>query len=264
MMFGGSKTIAHMMEKTNQEDDMPIQAGMVSKSIESAQRQVESMHFAARKNVLEYDDVMNLQRKGHLRGAQRHPGRQVHDDRIPGIIRQTRWTPSGSAARQPSDDWDARAIDLWAANMTGCNDFSVAKVDHEDEAENVAEALNDFLTWIYEQKSEQLGPRPHGEPSAQVMLRIIDTRWMAHLQEMDYLKMVSVCALRPSATRSWNTKNEAYNAFQNLTSRCTTTTAHAVAPGDCREARGGGRPRRCRPGGPGCWRRAGCNRWPAR
>ena len=64
-LFGGSKmdSIAHMMEKTNQEDDMPIQAGMVSKSIESAQRQVESMHFAARKNVLEYDDVMNLQRK---------------------------------------------------------------------------------------------------------------------------------------------------------------------------------------------------------
>ena len=54
-LFGGSKmdSIAHMMEKTNQEDDMPIQAGMVSKSIESAQRQVESMHFAARKNVLE-------------------------------------------------------------------------------------------------------------------------------------------------------------------------------------------------------------------
>ncbi len=63
-LFGGSKmdSIAHMMEKTNQEDDMPIQASMVSKSIESAQRQVESMHFAARKNVLEYDDVMNLQR----------------------------------------------------------------------------------------------------------------------------------------------------------------------------------------------------------
>ena len=70
-LFGGSKmdSIAHMMEKTNQEDDMPIQAGMVSKSIESAQRQVESMHFAARKNVLEYDDVMNLQRKAIYESA---------------------------------------------------------------------------------------------------------------------------------------------------------------------------------------------------
>ncbi len=64
-LFGGSRMdkIGAMMEKTNMPDDMPIQASMVSKAIESAQRQVESMHFAARKNVLEYDDVMNLQRK---------------------------------------------------------------------------------------------------------------------------------------------------------------------------------------------------------
>ena len=191
-LFGGSKmdSIAHMMEKTNQEDDMPIQAGMVSKSIESAQRQVESMHFAARKNVLEYDDVMNLQRKAIYEERNAILDGKSMTERIPGIIRDAvdaivgECCPGNSA----SDDWDVRAIDLWAANMTGCNDFSVAKVDHEDEAENVAEALNDFLTWIYEQKSEQLGHDLMENLSAQVMLRIIDTRWMAHLQEMDYLK----------------------------------------------------------------------------
>ena len=67
-LFGGNRmdSIARMMEKTDMPEDMPIQAGMVSKAIEGAQRQVESMHFAARKNVLEYDDVMNLQRKACL------------------------------------------------------------------------------------------------------------------------------------------------------------------------------------------------------
>lgn len=66
---------------------MPIQAGMVSKSIESAQRQVESMHFAARKNVLEYDDVMNLQRKAIYEERNAILDGKSMTERIPGIIR---------------------------------------------------------------------------------------------------------------------------------------------------------------------------------
>ena len=64
-LFGGSKmdSISNMMQKTHLPEDQPIQASMVSKAIETAQRQVESVNFSARKNVLEYDDVMNLQRK---------------------------------------------------------------------------------------------------------------------------------------------------------------------------------------------------------
>ncbi|WP_304597449.1 preprotein translocase subunit SecA [Adlercreutzia caecimuris] len=220
-LFGGSKmdSIAHMMEKTNQEDDMPIQASMVSKSIESAQRQVESMHFAARKNVLEYDDVMNLQRKAIYEERNAILDGKSMTDRIPGIIRDAVDAIVAECCpdRTASDDWDMKAIDLWAANMTGCNDFAVEKVDHEDDPEAVAEALYEFLDWIYEQKADQLGPDLMGNLSAQVMLRIIDTRWMAHLQEMDYLK--TGIGLRAFGQRDplVEYKNEAYNAFQNLT-----------------------------------------------
>ena len=220
-LFGGSKmdSIAHMMEKTNQEDDMPIQAGMVSKSIESAQRQVESMHFAARKNVLEYDDVMNLQRKAIYEERNAILDGKSMTDRIPGIIRDAVDAIVAECCpdRTASDDWDMKAIDLWAANMTGCNDFAVEKVDHEDDPEAVAEALYEFLDWIYEQKADQLGPDLMGNLSAQVMLRIIDTRWMAHLQEMDYLK--TGIGLRAFGQRDplVEYKNEAYNAFQSLT-----------------------------------------------
>ncbi|MEY8459959.1 preprotein translocase subunit SecA [Eggerthellaceae bacterium 24-137] len=220
-LFGGSKmdSIAHMMEKTNQEDDMPIQAGMVSKSIESAQRQVESMHFAARKNVLEYDDVMNLQRKAIYEERNAILDGKSMTDRIPGIIRDAVDAIVGECCpdRTASDDWDMKAIDLWAANMTGCSDFSVEKVNHEDDPEAVAEALYEFLDWIYEQKADQLGPDLMGNLSAQVMLRIIDTRWMAHLQEMDYLK--TGIGLRAFGQRDplVEYKNEAYNAFQSMT-----------------------------------------------
>ena len=220
-LFGGSKmdSIAHMMEKTNQEDDMPIQASMVSKSIESAQRQVESMQFAARKNVLEYDDVMNLQRKAIYEERNAILDGKSMTDRIPGIIRDAVDAIVAECCpdRTASDDWDMKAIDLWAANMTGCNDFAVEKVDHEDDPEAVAEALYEFLDWIYEQKADQLGPDLMGNLSAQVMLRIIDTRWMAHLQEMDYLK--TGIGLRAFGQRDplVEYKNEAYNAFQSLT-----------------------------------------------
>ena len=63
-LFGGDRMdrISSMMQRTDIPDDMPIQAGLVSKAIESAQRQIETMNFAARKYVLEYDDVMNKQR----------------------------------------------------------------------------------------------------------------------------------------------------------------------------------------------------------
>ncbi len=140
-------------------------------------------------------------------------------ERIPGIIRDAVDSIVAECCpdRTASDDWDMKAIDLWAANMTGCNDFVVEKVDHEDDPEAVAEALYEFLDWIYEQKADQLGPYLMGNLSAQVMLRIIDTRWMAHLQEMDYLK--TGIGLRAFGQRDplVEYKNEAYNAFQSLT-----------------------------------------------
>ena len=192
----------------------------MSKSIESAQRQVESMHFAARKNVLEYDDVMNLQRKAIYEERNAILDGKSMTDRIPGIIRDAVDAIVGECCpeRSASDDWDLKAIDLWAANMSGCSDFAVAKVNHEDDPGVLADALYEFLEWIYEQKTQQLGSDLMENLSAQVMLRIIDTRWMAHLQEMDYLK--TGIGLRAFGQRDplVEYKNEAYNAFQNLTS----------------------------------------------
>ena len=225
-----------MMEKTDMPDDMPIQAGMVSKAIEGAQRQVESMHFAARKNVLEYDDVMNLQRAAIYSERNAILDGKDMDERIPEII--------GDAAeavvaencpdKAPSDDWDVRPVETWAANMTGRDDFSVADVDHEDDPGLLSDAL--WGTWTARaSKSEQLGEPVMKMLEGQVMLRIIDTRWMAHLQEMDYLK--AGIGLRAFGQRDplVEYKNEAYNAFQNLTSSMYEDyPAHAVAaPGGC-------------------------------
>ena len=219
-LFGGNSmdSIGRMMEKTDMPEDMPIQAGMVSKAIESAQRQVESMHFAARKNVLEYDDVMNLQRAAIYGERNAILDGKDMAERIPEIVREAveAVVAENCPDKVPSDDWDVKPVETWAANMTGRDDFKVAEVDHEDDPALLADALVDYLEGVYAEKAEQLG-EVIKTLEAQVMLRIIDTRWMAHLQEMDYLK--AGIGLRAFGQRDplVEYKNEAYNAFQNLT-----------------------------------------------
>lgn len=221
-LFGGNRmdTIGRMMEKTDMPVDMPIQAGMVSKAIEGAQRQVESMHFAARKNVLEYDDVMNLQRAAIYGERNAILDGKDMDERIPEIIEEAAGAIVSDSCpdKAPSDDWDEKSVDLWAANMTGREDFKAEEVQHEDDADALRAALESYLVKVYNEKSEMLGEPIMRTLEAQVMLRIIDTRWMAHLQEMDYLK--AGIGLRAFGQRDplVEYKNEAYNAFQGLTS----------------------------------------------
>ncbi len=221
-LFGGNRmdTISSMMQKTGLEDDMPIQASMVSKSIESAQRQVESMHFAARKNVLEYDDVMNLQRKAIYEERNAILDGKSIEERIPVIVSDAvdsqvseMLTDDGA-----SDDWDTRALELWAFNMSGREDFKVDEIDHDDDPAVVAEALTDYLLGVLQEKEDVIGEDAMDKLSRQIMLRVIDVKWMAHLQEMDYLK--TGIGLRAIGQRDplVEYKNEAYSAFQNMTS----------------------------------------------
>lgn len=221
-LFGGNRmdSIGRMMEKTGADEDVPIQAGMVTKAIESAQRQVEAMHFSARKNVLEYDDVMNLQRNAIYGERNAILDGKDLSSRIDGIVSDAVDTVVGQncPAKEASDDWDMHAVDLWVADMTGRNDFACASVDHDDDAGVLAEAVAEYLGSIYEEKREAIGADAMEKLEAQVMLRIIDVRWMAHLQEMDYLK--TGIGLRAFGQRDplVEYKEEAHAAFAALTS----------------------------------------------
>lgn len=220
-LFGGDRmaSISRMMEKTDMPDDMPIQAGMVSKAIEGAQRQVETMHFAARKNVLEYDDVMNLQR-GAIYGERNAilDGKDM-EERIPVIINDAveAIVNENCPAKMPSDDWDIKAVQVWLTNMTGREDFDFESAIESDDPEELIEGMVSYLESIFDEKMEALGEPVLKNLESQVMLRIIDTRWMAHLQEMDYLK--TGIGLRAFGQRDplVEYKNEAYAAFSNLT-----------------------------------------------
>ncbi|MDR2715890.1 MAG: SEC-C domain-containing protein [Coriobacteriaceae bacterium] len=193
---------------------------MVSKAIEGAQRQVESMHFAARKNVLEYDDVMNLQRSA-IYGERNAilDGKDI-TDRIPEIISESAdaVVVENCPEKVPSDDWDLKAVNTWVADISGNSDFSLAPADCDGLPHEVTDAICTYLEALYKEKAQMLGGNALEMLQAQVMLRIIDVKWMAHLHEMDYLK--TGIQLRAFGQRDplVEYKNEAYDAFQTLTS----------------------------------------------
>ena len=212
--------IGRMMEKTDMPDDMPITASLVTKAIENAQRQVETMHFAARKQVLEYDDVMNLQRQAIYRERNAILDGKDMGERISEIVEDAARgiVEENCPEKSPSDDWDMDAVDSWAANMTGENDFHCDEVEHEDDPETLIEILADYLQNVYDRKVSTIGEDIMRTLESQVMLRIIDTRWMTHLQEMDYLR--TGIFLRAIGQRDplVEYKEEAHRAFGLMTS----------------------------------------------
>ncbi len=219
-LFGGSRmdSIANMMEKTDMPEDMPIKANMVSKAIETAQRQVEASNFAARKHVLEYDDVMNLQRKAIY--AERNAILDGKDltERMPEIIEDIveQHVIECCPAKSASDDWDTESLDKWLAQLTGTETLTVESIDCDDDVNALIDGIIERIQAQFDEKAAQVG-EPFSDIEGQVMLRFIDTRWMSHLQEMDYLK--ASIGLRAYGQRDPLTeyRDEAHRAFAALT-----------------------------------------------
>ncbi|MDA3937211.1 MAG: preprotein translocase subunit SecA [Actinomycetota bacterium] len=191
-LFGGNRMdrISNMMAKTQIPDDLPIQAGMVSKAIQGAQSQVEAMNFGARKHVLEYDDVMNKQREV-IYGERNEilDGKEIHE-RVQEQFNEV--VEAGVLDLCPekkySEDWDWDALDVWLKALTGMNDLLDGKRGSIDNPHELTHQIVDHLLEVYRVKEVELGEENLRELERQVMLRVIDTRWMEHLLEMDYLK----------------------------------------------------------------------------
>ncbi|MBQ6453573.1 MAG: SEC-C domain-containing protein, partial [Coriobacteriales bacterium] len=219
-LFGGDRMdrISRMMERTEMPDDMPIQAGMVSKAIENAQRQVESMNFSTRKHVLEYDDVMNKQRE--VIYAERNrilDGKDIHS-KVQEITVDTVRTEVSRycSEHEAADDWDWDGLRAWFKELTGNPDIDPQQLEHDEDVDTLVDVLVEKVEELYAQKEEALGEEQVRKLEALVMLRVIDTRWMNHLQDMDYLK--TGIGLRALGQRDPLTeyKTEAHAAFGEL------------------------------------------------
>ena len=217
-LFGGDRMdkIAAMMTKYDMPDDMPIQAKMVTKAVESAQRKVEEVNFAMRKNVLDYDNVMNTQRQVIYEERNKIlDGKDLnaHIDEVTFDTVQRKvadFCPEGKA----HEGWDVEGLNKWLGELTGSKELP--EVAEDADQGDVVDAVDAFVDKAFADKAERLGEDVMHTLSAQVMLRVIDTRWMSYLQEMDYLK--TGIGLRGFGQRDplVEYKAEAFAAFTEL------------------------------------------------
>ncbi len=192
--FSGER-VAAMMNMLKLPEDVPIEAKLVSKSIQSAQTQMESQNFEIRKDVLKYDDVMNKQRmvvyterrrilEGLDLSAQIRP---MIDDVVRGYV-------EGATASGYAEEWDLDG--LWTALKT----LYPVSLSIEDAIEQAGGARSDltrdFLVEelvadaasAYDVREEDLGEEALRELERRVLLTVIDRKWREHLYEMDYLR----------------------------------------------------------------------------
>ena len=214
--FGGDRMdgVAAMMQRYELPDDMPIKAKIVTKLVEGAQRKVEEVNFAMRKNVLDYDDVMNKQRQ--VIYAERNKILDGKDlmDLIETVTASTTQRICEEFCYGDADEWDLEGLEKWLTELTGKTDLP--EFNEDTKFEQLEEDVTAFVQKTFDEKTQKLGEEVMRELAAQVMLRVIDTRWMAYLQEMDYLK--TGIGLRGFGQRDplVEYKTEAYEAFTLL------------------------------------------------
>jgi preprotein translocase subunit SecA len=188
MRIFGSDRLQNIMRRLGMEEGVPIEHGMVSRSIERAQKQVEARNFESRKHLLEYDDVMNRQReeiygmrRGILRGETSRDHILVLGETILDYI----------LGRHLDEDKGPQEWDLTAADIDLQEYFGLkpgAFVYAEKTREQIREELWATLLAIYDRKEKILGPEMMRTHEKFVMLQVVDQQWKDHLLAIDHLK----------------------------------------------------------------------------
>lgn len=190
-LFGGER-ISGMMDRLRIEEDVPIEAGMVSNSIESAQRKVESRNFAIRKNVLQYDEVMNSQRQIIYGQRDKVLNGENMKESITGMMDEAieANVKTFMPENVPHDDWDLMGLrEHYMGWLIGEDELQFKKSEIEDlEPEYVTGKLQEKAHELYEKREEEYTPAVMREVERVVLLRNVDQEWMDHIDAMEQLQ----------------------------------------------------------------------------
>ncbi len=208
MRIFGSERLSTVMSRLGLEDDQPIEHKLISKSIENAQKKVEAHNFSIRKNVLEYDDVMNQQRKtiyalrrSILTGGEAN--KQVIYSMIEDIINTN--LNNIIPEKSTPDSWDYALVKDFLAGVLAYNEDMRAQLDenmfadiinpnnyigHKNEAalQMMAQKCYDFLLEQYDKKMSQYDKELSNEIERHIVLEVLDIFWRRHLLSMDHLR----------------------------------------------------------------------------
>ncbi len=186
----GSERMQSMMERLGMQDDQPIESKLVSRSVESAQKRVEGNNFDARKQVLQFDDVMRQQRdiiyKQRADVMESENLSDVVKDMITSVIERivNAHTPEDSVP----EEWDLQPIADYA-NGTFFDDGVITVEDlNGKDPEEMIELLYDKVVEKYQEKEERFTSEHMREFERVVMLRAVDTKWMDHIDAMEQLR----------------------------------------------------------------------------
>ncbi len=217
MRMFASDRVASIMERFKWPDDEPIEAKMVSKAVENAQRQIEELNYERRKNVLKYDDVMNAQREVIYGERQKilH-GEDLKDQALGFVDEVVRGVVQDYLPAEVfPEEWDLDAL------ITAVNDVFPMKATPDELRElgdvvTIEEQLVQDALDAYETKEAAVGEGVMRELERVVLLNITDTKWREHLYEMDYLQ--EGIHLRAYGQRDPLTeyRREAFSMFEEL------------------------------------------------
>ncbi len=182
-IFGGDM-ITNLYNTLKADENMPIQAGFLSKAVETAQRKVEGKHFSIRKHVLQYDDVMNIQRE--IIYKQR---REVLDGKnLKDYISNMMDSVIGSLVTLHMNGENGSNIE--GLLLDAKNILNIDKIDSlkSNNIQKIIEELQDRVHNMYYQKEAEFGENDLRELERVVLLKVVDQKWMNHIDAMEELK----------------------------------------------------------------------------
>ena len=190
MRIFGSERIQGVIEKLGLEDTEAIESKMVTKAIENAQKKVEGNNFDIRKNLLGYDDVMNLQREVIYRQRTEVLEGKNLKEQIEGMIEEVISDSVNSHLSGEVQDIEAEIKTLLQYLEEICLPHGVITAEELADLSNeqIKDKLTEIVMNIYKGKELEFGEEQLREIERVVLLRVVDQKWMAHIDNMDHLK----------------------------------------------------------------------------
>src|SRR5438552_2830544 len=194
-LFAGDR-IKNIMARFKLPDDQPMEAAILSKQIENAQKKVEEQNFVMRRNVLKYDDVMNRHRmRIYEQRGEVLAGEDMREQVVAWVEEVVERVVSQFTAEEYSEQWDLEGL-VGAMSALYGTDVTVEELREEVELtrESLLEEFTQDALDEYAAKEEEVGPNPDTEQPLMrdlerfIILQVVDTRWREHLENMDYLR----------------------------------------------------------------------------
>ena len=216
-IFGGDN-IKSFMEKMGLEEDEPINSRMVSNAIQKAQKRVEARNFDIRKYVLEYDDVMNQQRKVVYDQRRKILEGEDMKDQILSMVDNIieKGMETYADPKLYPEEWDFAGLLKYAEKyFLALGDLKLEEIE-DMSREEVEDKLKTMAHETYNAREESIGSPMMRELEKAVMLKVVDSKWMEHLDDMDMLK--EGISLRSYGQRNpiVEYKVEAFDIFEEM------------------------------------------------